>query len=399
MNGSRKRVLDALAFRKPDHTPLFEIFQPYHPIHWRVCGRNLATDMVMAWDAMSDGVAWEELLTANVRTQFEMARFFGLDMVRLNGPPPANYVRPVKTGKHRWTLNGVPYCLNERISMVELENPGVAQSYSRRVTEEEMRRRIEAWPGPAPAPTTPAAPPAPPPPDPVLTGVQRLAAEAGLDWVFMGEIGAGTGVAFYPPFMLMWLADEPALVQRYIAMAEAECFPRTRQMVAAGCAVVAMGGDVSADKGPFLSPAMYREFILPAIQRHVQVIHEAGARAVYTSDGNHWPIRDMFFFESGIDGYKEVDQAAGMTWPRLIDEGVAGRVCIIGNLDARHTLCHAAPQDVKREVGECLRYGQRFNGGHILHASHSVHEDVKIDNYVAAVQAYREFFGLPQLEW
>src|SRR5512137_936144 len=91
---------------------------------------------------------------------------------------------------------------------------------------------------------------------------------------------------------------------------------------------------------------------------------------------------------------REVDQAAGMTWPRLIEEGVAGRICIIGNLDARHTLCHGTPEQVRAEVIECLRYGQRFTGGHILHASHSVHEDVKVDNYVAAVNAYREFFGM-----
>lgn len=392
MNDSRQRVRDALAFRRPDRTPLFEIFQPYHPIHWPICGRTIATDMALAWDAMSDGVAWEELVAASVQAQFAVARFFGLDMVRLNGAPPRDYVRPVKAGKHRWLLNGVAYALNERTAMVEVENPGVAQAYSRRVSEEGMRQAIATWDG-APAPATPAAP------DPVLTGVQRLAAEAGLNWVYMGEIGTGTGVAFWPPFMLMWLVEEPELIRRWLAMQMAAGFPRTQQMVAAGCEVVAMGGDVSADKGPFLSPAMYREFILPVIQAHVAMIHAAGARAVYTSDGNHWPIRDDFFFASGIDGYKEVDQAAGMTWPRLIAEGVAGRVCIIGNLDARHTLCHATPAAVRREVFECLRYGQRFAGGHILHASHSVHEDVKVENYVAAVAAYREHFGLEPLAW
>jgi len=52
---------------------------------------------------------------------------------------------------------------------------------------------------------------------------------------------------------------------------------------------------------------------------------------------------------------------------------------------------------VRAEVVECLRYGQQTPGGHILHASHSVHEDVKVENYYAAVAAYREFFGLEPL--
>jgi uroporphyrinogen decarboxylase len=233
----------------------------------------------------------------------------------------------------------------------------------------------------------------------VLKRVRELAQADGRDWVYMAEIGCGTGVAFYPPCMLMWLVDEPELIRRWIEMQMARAFPNTRRAISDGCSVVALGGDVSCDKGPFISPAMYRAFILPAIQAHVKLVHEAGALAVYTSDGNHWAIKEDLFFNSGVDGYKEVDKAAGMTWPRLIAEGVYGRVCILGNLDARHTLCNGTPEDVRREVIECLRYGQTGPGGHILHASHSVHEDVKPENYVAAVKAYREFFGLEPLAW
>jgi uroporphyrinogen decarboxylase len=194
----------------------------------------------------------------------------------------------------------------------------------------------------------------------------------------------------------MWLALEPELVTKWIAMEKGPAFLQTQSMIAEGCTVIAMGGDVSSDKGPFISPKMYHEFILPVIQEHVRLIQEAGALAVYTSDGNHWPIKDDFFFNSGIDGYKEVDKAAGMTWPRLIAEGIDRRVCIIGNIDARHTLCHAGPKEVRAEVFECLRYGQTSPGGHILHASHSVHEDVKVANYLAVIAAYREYFGLPK---
>ena len=130
------------------------------------------------------------------------------------------------------------------------------------------------------------------------------------------------------------------------------------------------------------------------IQEHTRVIQELGAKAVYTSDGNHWPIKQEFFYDTGIDGYKEVDKGAGMNWPRLIAEGVADRICIIGNLDARHTLCTGTPEQVRREVFEGLDFGRSAKGGHILHASHSVHEDVKVENYRAAVAAYREYFGM-----
>jgi uroporphyrinogen decarboxylase len=161
--------------------------------------------------------------------------------------------------------------------------------------------------------------------------------------------------------------------------------------------VVAMGGDVSCDKGPFISPAMYHDYIHPVIREHVDIIQKNGAKAVYTSDGNHWAIKDDFFFNSGIDGYKEVDKAAGMTMEKLIQEGVASKVCIIGNIDARHVLCHGTKEDVEKEVINCLTLGLQCKGGHIMHNSHSVHEDVKADNYIAAVNAYRYFFGLEKI--
>ena len=298
----RERVLAAFAHKEPDRTPLFEIFQPYQPIHWPICGRNIGTDAAMAWDAMADGVSAAELVEAEAQAAFGVAKFFELDMVRLNPSRGGNYTRPVKLGEHEWELDGVRHVLNERTKLVER---AVAVADSDKVTEEEMRREIESWDG---SPSTPAARP-----DPVHARVRELARAEGIDWVYMAEIGAGTAVAFYPPFMLMWMLTEPELFRRWIEMQKTEAIDRTRQLVGFGDEVVALGGDVSSDKGPFISPATYREFILPVIQEHVAAVHESGALAVYTSDGNHWAIKRELFFDSGVDGYKEVDRAAGMT--------------------------------------------------------------------------------------
>lgn len=389
LSESAERVSAAFAHQPPDRTPLFEIFSPYHPIYWDICGRNAATDMGLAWDAMADGIAGEELFEMNVKAQYQICKFFGVDMVRLNGAPSGSYTRPVKTGPTSWTLNGTKYHRDPKTDLVLLENPAAEASYSHRYSEEQVRRQIEEWDGAAPEYTGGK--------DAVITAVRQFAEVDGIEWVYMGEIGAGTGVAFYPPFMLMWMLDEPALMHRWIEMQKGAAFAGTRRLVASGCTVIAMGGDVSCDKGPFISPALYREFTLPVIREHVDLIHELGAKAVYTSDGNHWPIKEEFFFKSGTDGYKEVDQAAGMTWPRLIEEGVAEKICIIGNLDARYNLCHGTAEEIKAEVFECLDYGRQTPGGHIIHASHSVHEDMPVENYYAAVAAYRDYFGLEKL--
>jgi len=389
MSAATERVNRAFAHQAPDRTPLFEIFSPFHPIYWDIAGRNAATDAGMAWDAMADGIDPAELFAMNVKAQYDVNKFFGVDMVRLNGAPGGQYTRPVKTGPTTWTLNGVKYHRDEKTDLVVLENPAEESSYSHRYLEENLRRQIEAWDGSAPEYTGGE--------DPTIAAVRKFADADGVEWAYMGEIGAGTGVAFYPPFMLMWMLDQPDLVHRWIEMQKVNTWVGTRRLVESGCTVIAMGGDVSCDKGPFISPALYREFILPVIREHVDLIHKLGAQAVYTSDGNHWPIKQEFFFDSDIDGYKEVDQAAGMTWPRLIEEGVAEKICIVGNLDARYNLCHGTPEEVRAEVIECLDYGRRTPGGHVIHASHSVHEDMPVENYYAAVEGYREYFGMEKL--
>ncbi|MDD2707436.1 MAG: uroporphyrinogen decarboxylase family protein [Verrucomicrobiae bacterium] len=386
---SQIRVAKAFNHQTPDRTPLFEIFQPFHPIHWDIAGRTVGTDEAMCWDAMADGIAWEELVEAKAQAAFQVNKFFEVDMVRLNRVPKKDAPRPVKTGPKSWKLEGVDYVLNERTCLVELSNPGEKDSYSQRVTEEEMISIIEKWDGKSSEQPVGV--------DPVYRRVRQLAEAEGIHWVYMAEIGAGTGVAYYPPFLLMWMMAEPELFSRWLEMKKLPALKRTRELVEQGHAVVAIGGDVSCDKGPFISPATYHEFILPAIQEHTNLIHEGGSLVVYTSDGNHWPIKEDFFFNSGVDGYKEVDKAAGMTFERLIAEGVKKRLCLIGNIDARYTLCQGRPDEVGREVVECLKLGQQSPGGHILHASHSVHEDVKSENYYAAVNAYREYFGMKPL--
>ncbi len=383
MKVREERVLKALSHLRPDRTPLFEIFQPYQPIHWDICGRTIATDAAKAWDAMAEGVPKEEFVEASAQAQFRICRFFELDMVRLTGCGYIDGIRPLKTGTGRWTVNGVPYVFNEKTKLVHPENP--IHSYSQQISEEDLTKKIESWDEKVDTSVEL---------DPVLNRVKELAHADGIDWVYMAEIGAGTGVAFYPPFMLMWMLEKPEIYLRWMEMQKASAFESTRQMIQQGCRVVAMGGDVSCDKGPFISPALYRKFILPVIREHVDLIHSMGAFAVYTSDGNHWLIKDDFFFNSGIDGYKEVDRSAGMTWEMLMAEGVADRICIIGNIDARYTMCNASTDAVEREVEECLNYGLKARGGHILHLSHSVHEDVKVENYHALVKTYRRFFGI-----
>ena len=186
MRGSRRRIEAAFTHEVPDRTPLFEIFQSFQPIHWEICGHTVATDERMCWDAMADGIDWSELVEASAQAQFAVCKFFGLDMVRLNGPiARPDYEKPIKTGPKSWKRGGYDYVLNEKTKMVEYANPAQALADSSKISEDDLRAEIEAWDGTAPEPPRETFA--------VYHRVRELAEREGIDWVYMAEIGAGAG--------------------------------------------------------------------------------------------------------------------------------------------------------------------------------------------------------------
>jgi hypothetical protein len=389
----RTRVDDAFAHRSVDRTPLFELFWPYHPIYWDICGRTVATDMAMAWDARADGIAWEEEVEALARADVQMAEFFELDMMLVGDTPSRGGTRPERIGDRRWRKGGTEYAWNADTCRVEPVNAAAEAGnwVLHGESEADFRRRVESLSGDRAVSVDPES-------FARLVRVKELLDERGLDIPCMSEVGAGTAAAQYPPCMWMWMLDEPELYERWLddrlrrGLAEmAGCLER-------GADAIALGGDVSSDQGPLISPELYRRYILPAVRRQIELVHRFDAYAVYTSDGNLWPIKDEFFTRSGADGYKEVDMAAGMTMERLVEEGIDRQITIIGNIDARHTLCNGTPEEIARQTRTCLDLGLKSPGGHILHTSHSVHEGVPVAHYYAVWNAYRSCFGLPARE-
>lgn len=386
-----QRIAKAFAHQKPDRTPLFEIFWPYQPIYWDIAGRNMATDQALAWDAMADGVSWDELTDAQAKADLAMLEFFELDMVHVEYGTPRNYMRPIKTGPKTWKRNNRDYHWDDHIHLVVPTHTRAEDGNEilAGMSEDDFEQKVKAE-ADLSLPTA----------DLELlerfVRLRRMADAKGLQPVYMAEVGAGTAAAQYPPCMWMWMMEDDPLYTHWLKRKRAYGLAMTEEYLKRGATVVALGGDVSTDNGPMISPALYTQYVLPVVQEQVALVHRYDAKAVYTSDGNHWKIKQEFFFDSGVDGYKEVDYAAGMRFPRLIEEGIKDRVTIIGNVDARQTLCLGTPEQVIQHTRACIEWGLTSPGGHILHTSHSVHEGVPVENYYAMWNEYRRYFGLPE---
>jgi uroporphyrinogen-III decarboxylase len=181
------------------------------------------------------------------------------------------------------------------------------------------------------------------------------------------------------------------LSARHFSLVTARCLRQLDRYRALGIELVGVGGDVSGTR-PLISPAAFREFIVPAVRMLSRQLPAAGQWAVNASDGDRWPVIDDFLAGGEVDGYLEIDQSAGLDLRRL-KEAHGERITLFGNIDCGTTLRFASPAEIDRITRQGLADG-RGRGGHIFCVSNAVTASVPLVNYLALVNAYRRESGL-----
>ena len=179
---------------------------------------------------------------------------------------------------------------------------------------------------------------------------------------FGGEffvIGASAhiGVGLAPETLELMLA-EPDLVRRWCLLQADFAIAVGRALVETGCPLVMLGGgDLAGNNGPFYSPAMFRDLVLPAYAKALAELNRLGVHYVFRSDGNLWPLMDMIYGEAACPGYGETDRDASMTvaavWARF------PRLVIWGNVSSS-LLARGTPAQVRDQAQAALAE----SGGH-----------------------------------
>jgi len=161
-----------------------------------------------------------------------------------------------------------------------------------------------------------------------------------------------------------------------------------RNAIHAGAEIIALGDDYAHNFGPLMSPEMFERFILPRDKRMIDMIHEEGALCLKHTDGNLYPILDMLV-ASGPDCLNPFEPVAGMELKR-VKELIGDKVCLAGNIDCGQLLPHGTVDDVREAVRRAIDDAAE-GGGFILTSSNSIHSTCKPENYIAMVEACKEF--------
>jgi uroporphyrinogen decarboxylase len=150
--------------------------------------------------------------------------------------------------------------------------------------------------------------------------------------------------------------------------------------------------------GPFLSPRMYRQFVLPYERRVTDAIKATGV-PVYTHTCGSIGDRLLLMLETGTLGVDTLDPPPlGNTELADAKALIGDRVFIKGNMNAVELLAHTTPEQVIAHASERIRIGMP-GGGYILSTACSVAPRVepwKLELLTPLAEAIGRYDSLPK---
>ena len=147
--------------------------------------------------------------------------------------------------------------------------------------------------------------------------------------------------------------------------------------------------DMSYNHGPLISPAMFREFMIPRYRQITALARRRGLDTIFVdSDGNVAELLPLWL-EAGLNGVYPFEVAAGMDVVALRRQ--YGRALLMsGGIDKRVLV--PGPRAIDAELERKLPLA--LEGGYIPTIDHSIPHDVPYANFCYYWQRKKELLGI-----
>jgi uroporphyrinogen decarboxylase len=153
--------------------------------------------------------------------------------------------------------------------------------------------------------------------------------------------------------------------------------------------LVMFGDDLGTQRGPVMSPALYRRLIKPHHARMVQAVkrfnkpvllHSCGSVAAFIPD----------LMEAGFDALHPIQVSAKDMDTAALKREFGRDISFWGGVDTQRVLPLGTPQEVRAEVRRRIA-DLGPGGGYVLGAVHNIQAEVPAENILAMFEAAREF--------
>lgn len=158
-----------------------------------------------------------------------------------------------------------------------------------------------------------------------------------------------------------------------------------RQLECYDCDGVSYMDDWGSQERLMIHPRQWRRLFKPAYKKISDLVHSAGKKFHFHSDGYTMDIIDDYI-EIGIDSLNP--QFSCMPLEQLAAK-CRGRICIASDIDRQHVLPFGTPEEVREYVRRVCELFATPAGGLIGHGE--VGPDVRPENAEAMLQAFIDF--------
>jgi len=156
-------------------------------------------------------------------------------------------------------------------------------------------------------------------------------------------------------------------------------------------AIFVSGTDFGSQKGPFISPTMYREMYKPFHKRINQWIHEnTGWKTFFHTCGSVVAYLDDFI-DAEVDILNPVQTSASGMDPAFLKEKYGEKLVFWGGgIDTQRVLPFSTPEEVKEQVKERIGIFKK-DGGFVFNTIHNIQPMIPVENLVALFEAVNDY--------
>ena len=229
-----------------------------------------------------------------------------------------------------------------------------------------------------------------------LALIQESVGERGLVEVQVDSaIDQRAGDAFGLSRLMLAAMDTPDFVYHLLSVCQEQVMKETKAVLEAGVKMIFASwfyASISAGWGP----DHYRQFFLPLLKEHVELVHSYGAIYHYYDDGKVTANLEILV-DAGVDVISTLPgPPVGDVDMKTIKAKIGDRVCLKGNIDLLGILMQGSPSQVEAAVREVIQVAAP-GGGYILATSDAVRDGTPVENLHAFCAAGREYGNYARL--
>lgn len=150
-----------------------------------------------------------------------------------------------------------------------------------------------------------------------------------------------------------------------------------------------MGEDLGTQRGPMISPRLFRKHIRPRLQQFVDLAKDNRLLVMVHSCGSSsWAFED--FIEMGVDVVDTLQPEAKAMEPAYLKQTYGGRLAFHGCISTAGPVAYGTVEETladARHIMEVMMPG----GGYAFAPTHQLQDNSQVENVVALYEAARKF--------